>query len=252
MNNLLITSNNINIPGVKAIFTTRMDGDKKDPLKGFNLSFINGVDAKVITENRAYLASYLGVKLDSLVIPVQRHTDKIGIITDPSNQSSIEVDALITSMKGIVLGVLVADCVPILVYDPGSNAIAVIHAGWRGTASNIMKKALTLMEKEFNTSLSNTIISIGPSIRWCCYEVGEDVLNAIGEETGNINGYSREKGNGKYCLDLAKANQVQAASLGVSNIWISEECTSCYPEKYYSYRYYKGLTGRQGGFIGMT
>ena len=241
----------MNHAGVKAIFTTRMDGDKKDPLKGFNLSFINGAEDRSVIENRSYLASFLGLSPNSLVIPVQRHTDKIGIVTDPSIQSSIEADAIITSIKGIVLGVLVADCVPILVSNHKAGVVAAIHAGWRGTASGIMKKALTLMEKEFNTSLSNTIISIGPSIRWCCYEVGLDILDAIKKETENFTEFSKKKGNGKYCLDLATANKSQATSLGVKNIWISEECTYCYPERFFSYRYYKGLTGRQGGFIGI-
>lgn len=237
--------------GVKSVFTTRIDGDRKEPLKGFNLSFTDGVDSRVVVENRSYLASLFGLGMDSLIFPVQRHTDKVSIITDPLDKSSIEADAVITSMNGLILGVLVADCVPILIYDPESKVIAAIHAGWKGTALGILKKTLTLIKKEFNTSLSKTIISIGPSIRWCCYEVGIDVLQEIERETGNINEYSKEKGNGKYCLDLAISNQIQASLLGVRDVWISEECTYCNPERFYSYRYYKGITGRQGGFIGM-
>ncbi|MEK6690483.1 MAG: peptidoglycan editing factor PgeF [Nitrospirota bacterium] len=255
--NKFIIPTNMNHSGVKTIFTTRMDGDRKDPLKGFNLSFINGVsegscgEQKSIIENRSYLASFLGVNLDSLVIPVQRHTDKVWIISETSIQSPIEADAIITSMRGIVLGVLVADCVPILIYDPDSGVISAIHAGWRGTASGIIKKVLDIMNKKFNTSISKTIISIGPSIRWCCYEVDPDVLKAVEKETGNLKEYSKGKDNGKYYIDLALANQIQAVSLGASNIWISEECTHCNPERFYSYRYYKGVTGRQGGFIGI-
>ncbi len=249
--NKFIIPTNMNHSGVKTIFTTRMDGDRNDSLKGFNLSFINGVEEKSIIENRFYLASLLGVNLDSLILPIQRHTDKISVIKDSTIRSSIEADAIITSMRGIVLGVLVADCVPILVYEPESGVVSAIHAGWRGTASGIIKKVLAVMNKKFNTSTAKTIISIGPSIRWCCYEVDPDVLKAVEKETGNLKEYSKGKDNGKYRMDLALANQIQATSLGASNIWISEECTYCNPEKFYSYRYYKGLTGRQGGFIGI-
>lgn len=252
MDQRFVIANNLNMPGVKAIFTTRVDGDRNNPLRGFNLSFTEGFEEEVTIKNRSHVASLFEVSLNSFILPVQRHTDKVCIIIDPTTQSPIEADAVITSMKGIVLGVLVADCVPILVYDPEAGIVGAIHAGWRGTSSGIIKKSLSLMKKEFNTSLSKTRISIGPSIKWCCYEVGHDVLNAIEKETGNITEYSRGKGNGKYCVDLATANRLQAESLGIRNIWISEECTSCYPEKYYSYRYYNGLTGRQGGFIGMV
>lgn len=246
-----IIPDNLNLAGVKAIFTTRIDGDRTNPLKGLNLSFSDRIEIETVLKNRSFVASFFMVTLDSLIFPVQRHTDKVSIIMKPPDKSSIEADSIITPSKGLILGVLVADCAPILVYDPDAGVVAAIHAGWRGTASGIMKKALTLMEREFNTSLSNTIISIGPSIRWCCYEVDLDVLDAIKKGTGNFTEFSKEKGNGKYCLDLAIANKIQAASLGVKNIWVSEECTYCYPERFFSYRYYKGLTGRQGGFIGM-
>lgn len=252
MDNGFIIPDNLNLAGVKAIFTTRIDGDRADPLKGLNLSFSYGMEVESVLKNRSFVASFLMVTLDSLIFPVQRHTDKVSIITKPPDKSSIEADSIITPSKGLILGVLVADCAPILVYDPGAGVVSAVHAGWRGTASGIIKKTLTLMRKEFNTSLSEAMISIGPSIRWCCYEVDSDVLNAIEKETGNLSEYSREKGNGKYCLDLAIANQIQAASLGVKNIRISEECTFCYPERFYSYRFYKGPTGRQGGLIGMV
>jgi YfiH family protein len=220
-----------------------MNGDRNDPFKGFNLSF---------TPYRSFVASLLGVKLDSLIFPIQRHTDRVSIIMNLDDKTSIEADAIITPLKGVMLGVLVADCAPILVCAPEKCVVAAVHAGWRGTASGILKRTLSLMRKEFNVSPEECIISIGPSIRWCCYEVDLDVLNAIEKETGTCIEYSKERENGKYCLDIATANQIQSTSLGVKNIWIAQECTFCYPERFYSYRYYKGPTGRQGGFIGLS
>lgn len=247
----LIASENIRSKRIKAIFTTRINGAKDDPLAGLNLSFTEEVNEEVILSNRSYVASFFGVGLDSLLFPLQRHTDKVVMINNPT--MAIEADAMVTTLKGIVLGVLVADCAPILIYDSVTPAIAAVHAGWRGTAFGIIKMTLALMKKEFNTSLSEIFISIGPSIRWCCYEVGHDVINAIKKETGEVLRYSKEKENGKYLLDIATANRLQAVASGVpdKNIWTSEECTYCLPERFYSARYYKCPTGRQGGFIGL-
>jgi len=250
VNKGFIIPDNLRLPGLKAIFTTRSEGGKDGRGQGFSLSFTDGIEREEVVQNRSRVASFIGVSLDSLLLPVQRHTDKVAIIMERP-ETPIEADAIITPLNGIVLGVLVADCAPILAYDPQAGVIAAIHAGWRGTAGGIIKKTLAFMYKEFNTSPSEIIISIGPSIRWCCYEVGPDVLKAIEKETGNPAGYSKEKGDGKYCLDIARANQIQASSLGVKDIWISEECTCCHPERFYSYRYLKGQRGRQGGFIGM-
>jgi copper oxidase (laccase) domain-containing protein len=96
------------------------------------------------------------------------------------------------------------------------------------------------------------LIAIGPAIRWCCYKVGGEVLEAVAKETGKGR-YHLER-DGTLCLDLPSANWQQAVSVKIpgENIWLSEECTYCYPDKFYSYRYSKGPTGRQGGFIGMS
>lgn len=251
MERQFITPGNLDLPGIKAIFTARSNGDMNNPLKGFNLSFADGNDREAVTRNRNAVASFFNVSPDSLVFPVQKHTNKVYIIEDPQNDLPIEADAVITVSRGIILGVLVADCAPILIYNPKKSIIAAVHAGWRGTALGIIKKTLEVMNEQYNIPLSETAISIGPSIRWCCYEVDFDVIRAIEKETGSPSRYSKERTNGKYCLDIPTANQIQANSLGVKNIWISEECTFCRPGRFYSYRYYRGITGRQGGFIGL-
>ncbi len=169
-------------------------------------------------------------------------------------------DAVITSNKGILLGVQVADCVPVLLYDAKRNVIGVVHAGWRGTAASILKKSIEAMQERFSSFPIDIKIAIGPSIRWCCYHVGYDVLESVKKATGNgeyhnppLPPFSKGGMGGFYCLDLASANKYQAISAGIheKNIWVSEECTYCHPDKYYSYRFAKGTTGRQGGFIGI-
>jgi len=126
-----------------------------------------------------------------------------------------------------------------------------VHAGWRGTAAQILKKTIRIMVEHFRSSPDNIIIAVGPSIKGCCYEVGSDVNEAICTSTG-AGEYSSRK-DSKFFIDLASANMLQALSLGVreNNIWVSEECTFCNPDRFHSYRYHGNNAGRQGGFIGM-
>ena len=122
-------------------------------------------------------------------------------------------DAVITGHKGILLGIQVADCVPVLLYDVKRNVIGVVHAGWRGTAASILKKTIETMRERFSSFPIDIKIAIGPSIRWCCYHVGYDVLESVEKATGNGE-YHINRG-GAYCLDLASANKYQAVSAGV-------------------------------------
>ena len=138
MNKEFIIPDNLKLPGLKAIFTTRSNGDRDDPLKGLNLSFKGGIDRESVIENRSAVASFFGIPLNSLVLPVQKHTDKVYIIESPLDDLSIEADAIITNLESVILGVLVADCAPILVYNPEKKVAAAVHAGWRGTASGIV------------------------------------------------------------------------------------------------------------------
>lgn len=187
------------------------------------------------------------VDKQKIYLPIQKHTDRVLVLD--SDLSPRIADAVVTSNKGILLGVQVADCVPVLLYDVKRNVIGVVHAGWRGTAASILKKTIETMHERFASFPDDIKIATGPSIRWCCYHVGYDVLESVTKATGNGE-YHINRGEA-YCLDLASANKYQAISAGINekNIWLSDECTYCHPDKYYSYRHAKGTTGRQGGFI---
>lgn len=186
-------------------------------------------------------------KKQNIYMPIQRHTDKVLILNwdfDPKI-----ADAVITNRKDVLIGVQTADCAPILLHDPGRHVIGAVHAGWRGTAEGILKKTIKMMEEKFYSLPSDIQVAIGPGIRWCCYNVGYEVMDVVKRSTGKGD-YFTKKGE-KYCLDLPAANKYQAVSMGIlqENIWMSDECTFCLPGKYYSYRYAKGPTGRQGGFV---
>jgi hypothetical protein len=141
--------------------------------------------------------------------------------------------------------------VPILLYDKKKYVIGAVHAGWKGTAGQILKNTIKTMQDRFNSSTEDILIAMGPSIRQCCYEVGEDVKTAIQDVTGDGQYYRRH--GDKFFIDLSLVNKIQALSIGIlpQNIWYSEECTCCRPERFYSYRYSKGTRGRQIGLIGM-
>ena len=214
----------------------------KDHVTAFFTGKVPGADT-------AQLGRIFNIGVDKIYMPIQKHTDKI-VLIESSHLSPVTADAVITKEPGMLIGVQVADCVPILLYEKGKGVMAAVHAGWRGTAESILKKTIMTMTERFFGSAEDICIAIGPAIRGWCYQVDFDVFHAVSKATGPGD-YSSTQG-GKYYLDLPKANKHQALSSGIpeENIWVSDDCTFCRPDKYYSYRFAKGTTGRQGAFIG--
>lgn len=184
-----------------------------------------------------------------IYIPIQKHTDKVHVLE--SEMERVIADAVITARKNVLIGIKVADCVPILLCDKKAGVIGAVHAGWRGTAAGILKRSIEAMQREFNCLPENIMTAIGPSIKGCSYEVDDNVMNAVRSASGD-GGYIKEAGE-KYFIDLSHANRLQAVSSGVpvENIWLSDECTFCNAEKFHSYRHSGENAGRQGGFIMM-
>lgn len=170
-----------------------------------------------------------------LYLPIQRHTDNI-IIIDKYSKPQV-ADSVLTDNKELFIGIKVADCLPVLLYDPVKKVIGAIHGGWRSTAKAILKKTILKMIEIYSCSPSNILIAMGPSIKGCCYEVGDEVIEALKLETPSNEFVLRV--NGKSHVDLATANLIQAISIGVKreNIWICSDCTRCNTERFASYRY---------------
>ena len=227
---MLIEPANMISSGTSAFFTTRSFGDNNETISGL-------------------IAKKFNISGDNIYLPLQKHTNNIHVLG--SGREPVVADAVVTDRRSIYIGVVVADCVPLLLYDGKKGVIGAVHAGWRGTAQQILKNTINLMSRRFHALPEDILVAIGPSIRGCSYEVGEGVQSEVQRATGKGD-YCR-KTEGKYYLDLSSANKMQALSMGVRehNIWQSEDCTFCNPRKYYSYRYSGGSTGRQGAFIGM-
>ena len=184
----------------------------------------------------------------------QVHSDKI-VDIDNINFSSkwfgfdIDADGMVTSKKGIVLNILTADCMALLAYDNKAKIIGAAHAGWRGSAKNIAKNLIESMLKK-GAKVDNIKVALSPSIRACCYEVGENVAKEFFKYSDSL----VKTSHNKWHLDLSIVNKLQLLNLGIreENIEVSPICTSCRSDKYFSYRKECGCSGRFINFIAMA
>ncbi len=147
-----------------------------------------------------------------------------------------EGDALLTAEPGVAVSIRTADCLPILLADPGTGVVAAVHAGWRGTAAGIVGKTVQRMIDELHASPERILAAIGPGIGKCCYEVGFDVAQKLGEtQAGKV--------------DLAEINRRQLLAMGVREIDVVSPCTYCETETFFSYRREAEQAGRMISFI---
>ena len=162
----------------------------------------------------------------------QIHSDRV-LDAHALADRECEGDALITNDPNRSIGIRTADCVPILLLDPTNHAIAAIHAGWRGTVSQIAHRTLDRMRADFRSQPSDIHAAIGPCIRACCYEVGAEVASHFDPDL-----LTPSSNPGKQYLDLAAANshQLAAAGLEPAHIHDSGLCTACHPAHFFSYR----------------
>ena len=227
----------------------------KELLYEGSLALHTGEVAKEIVSNRQDLIQSLELSEHyHFVTAHQTHSDNIVMINKQSSkgwdtlEDAIEdCDAMITDQKGVVLTVLTADCVPVLLYDSHQEVIAAIHAGWKGSRANITGKTVQKMIKSYGSDPKDIIAFIAPSIGRCCYEVGEDVASHFSDPE------IYDTHDSKYMLDLPLINQKQLLDEGVmfNNIELSNQCTSCEVDTYFSYRKEKGCSGRFMSMIGL-
>ena len=162
----------------------------------------------------------------------------------------VEGDASVTSLESAILGVQTADCVPILIGDLQARAIAAIHAGWRGTAARIGEATVASLKEQHQIDPKNLVAAIGPHIGVCCYEVGEEVVEAIGDREV----FERKPEWQKPHLNLAEANRRQLLESGIpdSQIEISSLCTRCREDLFHSFRRDGKRTGYMLSVIGIA
>jgi YfiH family protein len=223
------------IAGIRHAFTTRQGG-----LGGRN-------SGMRMPDDWAVVARSFGIGSDRLVTVQQVHGDEI-VVVDGRNFRDIrlrQADALVTAEKGVALGVETADCVPVLLFDPASPAVGAVHAGWRSTVQQIVRKAVQRMQHEFGSDPPQMVAAIGPAIGPECYEVDEPVMGPVRDAFPFWKEVAEARGNGRWSLDLAQANRRELAAAGLKerNIHALGLCTACHPDRFYSFRR-EGRTGR--------
>lgn len=223
-------------------FSTRHGGVSQGYLGPMDLSYTRGDDYDRVFENHRRFADAVGYPMEKLVSSRQVHGDIIRIARESDcgkaarQELDYECDGLMTDQPGLPLMILTADCCPVLLFDPIRNAASAVHAGWRGTALGIAGKTVREMVREYGCKSENIIAAIGPCISKCCFETDSDVPDAMktGLGDGWENYISRDKG--KYFVDIKGINAEFLRREGVVNIHITDECTACNTQRYFSHR----------------
>ena len=228
-----------NHPSLIAVQSTRHGGISDYPFASLNLGLHTDDDQANVQENRRRFFSQFGIQSSSVAHSHQVHGDQILVVEEAGAYQGY--DALITNQANIFCCVTIADCTPVLVYDPINQAIAAIHAGWRGTAQEIVRKTLVKMQEEFGTQGKDCQAYIGACIAECSYEVGDEVAEHFENHHKRF-----DTSRNKFFVDLKSANKAQllAAGLSENQIEVSPDCTFIHNEQYFSHRKEKGKTGR--------
>lgn len=236
-------------------FTTRLGGVSEGYLSSLNIGLHRGDDPKNVEKNFQILADALQIVPEDFVLTKQIHSDivvKAGRADRGKHMvegASPECDALITNEPGVALVIFTADCTPILLHDPVTGAVGAAHAGWRGTAMGIAKKTVEAMVREYGCEPKNIRAAIGPNIGFCCFETDADVPNAMVAALGDdAKPFIRPSGE-KYYVNLKEMNALWLRRAGVENIEISDACTVCQSETFWSHRVTRGQRGSQGAVI---
>ncbi len=234
-------------PGVTACFTTRSGGVSTGPWAGLNLGAATGDDPAAVRQNRRRLCAAAGVDPERTTLGHQVHGALVRGIDAPTRPGRFtgalsgwpEGDGLMTDRPGIALVVLGADCLPVLMWRQDEPRVAAAHAGWRGLVDGVLANAVTSLGKP-----ARTCAAIGPGVGPCCYPVDA----ALRARFAGRFGADVVHGDG---VDLAAAARVALGEAGADQVTSVGECTSCHPDRFYSYRRDGARTGRQAGLIAI-
>jgi YfiH family protein len=220
-----------------------------------NLAGFNEDTRENIYENRRrFLALF--TKEYRLATAWQVHGDNIRFVRDHGETGDADerADALVSNLDDVLVGVKTADCVPILIGDQVTGAYAAVHAGWRGTARSIAKKAVATLHEEFGSDPKDLICAIGPAAGCELYEVGQDVIDTFAQNLPSSDRYFTNTRPGHALVDLKTANRDQLTDSGVdvSKIYIAPYCTMERVDLFFSYRIEKKKFGRTGRLISVV
>jgi YfiH family protein len=225
-------------------FTTREGGISQGAFRSLNLSATVGDDPVLVRENWDRVRAATGL---SFARVRQVHGCRV-VEVEGGTEPLEEADAVTTAVPGVAACVSVADCVPVLLADPRSGAVAAIHAGWRGTIDGAASAGVRSLVDRYGALPGDLLAAIGPGIGPCCFEVSRDLAVRFRDELGPVTATARDHGSR---VDLWRANEVLLRRAGVPGQRIETlgRCTSCEESTFFSHRRDRGVTGRQVAFI---
>ena len=241
---------------ITAFSTTRQGGYSEERYGEFNINRYCGDKEEAINHNRQALCELLSIDDHHLLMPHQVHLTEIAVVNENLDANLEGVDALMTNLKEVCIGVSTADCIPVLLYDRKQQAVCAIHAGWRGTVQRIVEKAVAKMSAVYGTKAEDIVAQIGPGIHLESFEVGDEVYDAFAHEGFNMPAISRKypvkdssfkKDSSfftlhssfyKWHIDLPECNRLQLLSTGVPahQITVSPICTFQQSDTFFSAR----------------
>ena len=235
-------------------FSTRLGGVSPFPKNDLNLAGCSDDTDENIFENRRRFLQVFDNKFE-LATAWQVHGDDVKFVktVKDAKDGNAKFDALISNLDNVLVGVKTADCVPILIGDVKTKAFAAVHAGWRGTASSIVGKAINKMREEFGTKAENLICAIGAAATCKNYEIGQDVIDAFRENfPQSVHLFTPTRPN-HALIDLHLANREQLLAIGIisKNIYIAPFCTMERTDLFFSYRQEKKLYGKTGRLLSV-
>ncbi len=246
---------------VKHGFSTRIGGVSEGIFASMNLSFTRGDDDEAVLENFKRFCTAIGTDYRNVVISAQEHHTTVISVTQEDCGRGInrgrgytDVDGLMTNVPGVVLCTQYADCVPLFFADPVRRVVATSHAGWKGTVAQIGAVTVQKMNECYGSDPRDILVGIGPSIGMCCFEVDVPVYDAFSQLPFSDEAMIRNDGNGKYHIDLWECNRRSLVEAGVlqEHITVTDLCTKCHNDFFWSHRATGGQRGSLAAFIAIS
>ncbi len=240
-------------------FSCRQGGVSSGPFASLNTAYHTGDRPGLVRENRHRFFSRWGLSPDMTVSAGQVHGSNVAVIDDSISVSRNrdpgffvpECDGLVTARPGLALTAYSADCLLLFFFDPVRKAVAIAHAGWRGIRDNIAGAVVKELVSRFNSNPENLQAAVSPGICFSCFTVGPEVADQFIQKGYNGETCCRKKDNGKYQLNLQEIAGYQLTGCGLEHkkIFLSNMCTVCREDLFFSYRRDNGETGRMTGLI---
>ena len=215
-------------------FFTRRGGASSGVFAGLNCGQGSSDQSEIVEINRGRVADAMAVAADDLVTVHQVHSAQV-VQVDAALPQRPRADAMVTATPGLALGILTADCQPVLFADHSAGVIGAAHAGWRGALDGVLEATLEAMEA-LGAQRADTVAVIGPTISQRAYEVGPEFLDAfMADDIDNQRFFANGQGD-RYLFDLPAFGLHRLRSIGVGHAEWTRHCTYCDPDRFYSYR----------------